>query len=76
MHQLPATAASNTLKLDAMAAAQQSGKISDELPADQLLALLLTLIHGGAETNIASEDGLAVQRETLVEGVRRLTFPT
>lgn len=76
MNQLPETAASNTLKLDAMAAAQQSGKISDELPADQLLALLLTLIHGGAETHIASEDGLAVQRETLVAGVRRLTFPT
>ena len=76
MNQLPETAASNTRKLDAMAAAQQRGKVSDELPADQLLLLLLVLIHGGAETHTASENGLAVQRETLVAAVRRLTFPT
>ena len=75
MNQLPETAASNTRKLDAIAAAQQRGKVSDAFAADQLLLLLLTLIHGGAETHTASENGLAVQRETLVAAVRRLTFP-
>jgi AcrR family transcriptional regulator len=75
MNQLPATAASNKHKLDAVAAAQKAGKISDALSADQLFALVLTLIHGAAETHIASGDGLAVQRATLVVGVRRLTSP-
>jgi hypothetical protein len=71
----PETAASNKRKLDAVAAAQRAGKVSAALPADQLFALLLTLIHGGAETQVASGDGLGVQRETLVAGVRRLTSP-
>ncbi len=75
MDQLPETAASNTRKLDAISAAQQRGNVSDALPADQLLLLLLTLIHGGAETHTASEIGLAVQRETLVAAVRRLASP-
>jgi len=75
MNQLRETAASNKRKLDAVAAAQKAGKVSAALPADQLFALLLTLIHGAAETHVASGDGLAVQRETLVAGVRRLTSP-
>ncbi|WP_433478749.1 TetR family transcriptional regulator [Spirillospora sp. CA-142024] len=76
MNQLPETASSNKRKLDALAAAQKAGKVSTALPADQLYLLLVTLIHGGAETHVASEDVLAVQRETLVAGVRRLTSPT
>jgi hypothetical protein len=44
--------------------------VSADLPADQLFALLLALIHGGAETHVASRDGLAVWRETLVADVR------
>jgi hypothetical protein len=75
MNQLPETAASNKRKLDAVAAAQKAGTVSAALPADQLFALLLTLIHGGAETHVASGDDLAVQRETLVAAVRRLTSP-
>jgi AcrR family transcriptional regulator len=76
MNQLPQTASSNKRKLDALAAAQTAGTVSDALTADQLFALLLTLIHGAAETHVASGDGLAIQRETLVAGVRRLTSPT
>jgi AcrR family transcriptional regulator len=76
MNQLPQTASSNKRKLDAVAAAQNAGTVSDALTADQLFALLLTLIHGAAETHVASGDGLAIQRETLVAGVRRLTSPT
>jgi AcrR family transcriptional regulator len=75
MNQLPATAASNMRKLDKLGAAQKAGKVSAALPADQLFALLLTLIHGAAETHLASEDGHAIQRETLVGGVRRLISP-
>jgi AcrR family transcriptional regulator len=75
MNQLPATAASNKRKLDQLATAQKTGKVSAALPADQLLTLLLTLIHGAAETHVASENGLAIQPQTLIAGVRRLTSP-
>ncbi|NUR70845.1 MAG: TetR family transcriptional regulator [Hamadaea sp.] len=72
LNRLPQAVESNKRKLEALVAAQKAGKISDALPADQLLGLLLALIHGGAETQIASDE-LAVQREALVAGVRRLT---
>jgi AcrR family transcriptional regulator len=75
MYQLPETASSNIRKVGALAAAQQAGKVSDALPADQLFALLLTLIHGTAETQVTAGDGFAVHRETLVAGVLRLTSP-
>jgi hypothetical protein len=75
MNQLPETTASNKRKVDAVAGAQKAGKVSAALAADQLFALLLTLIQGVAETPMASGDGLAIQREALVEGVRRLTSP-
>jgi AcrR family transcriptional regulator len=75
MNQLPETTASNKRKVDAVAAAQKAGKVSAALDADQLFGLLLTLIQGVAETHMASGDGLAIQREALVEGVRRLTSP-
>jgi AcrR family transcriptional regulator len=75
LNRLPQTAESNQRKLDALAKAQRSGKVGDALPADQLLGLLLALIHGSAETQVAADE-LAVQRDALVAGVRRLTSPT
>jgi AcrR family transcriptional regulator len=75
MNQLPETTASNKRKVDAVAAAQQAGKVSAALAADQLFALLLTLIQGAAETHMGPGDGPAIERATLVEGVRRLTSP-
>jgi AcrR family transcriptional regulator len=75
MNQLPETAASNQRKLDAVAAEQKAGSVSDALPADQLLALLLTLIHGAAEAHVASENALTIQRDTLLYAVRQLTTP-
>src|SRR5688572_12945477 len=76
MNQLPETAASNKRKLDQLATAQKTGKVNAALPAGQLLALLLTLIHGAAETHVASENGHAIQPQTLIAGVRQLTSPT
>jgi AcrR family transcriptional regulator len=73
MDQLPDTAASNLRKLDALAAEQEAGAVNDALPAHQLLALLLTLIHGAAEAHVASGNGLTIQRDTLVSAVRQLT---
>lgn len=73
MNQLLQTAASNKRKLDALAAEQKAGRVSDALPADQLLALLLTLIHGAAEAHVASGNGLTIERDTLVYAVRQLT---
>jgi AcrR family transcriptional regulator len=75
MDQLPETGASNKRKLEAVAAAQKAGTVGDTFPADQLFALLLTLIHGSAATHVVPVDGLKVQREWLVAGVRRLCAP-
>lgn len=76
MSQLPQTTASTKRKLDKLAAAQKAGRVSAALPADQMYAMLLTLIEGGAETQLSSADGPAVQRETIVASVRRLASPT
>jgi AcrR family transcriptional regulator len=73
MNQLPETAASNKRKLDELAAEQKAGTVNHTLPADQLFALVLTLIHGAAEAHVASGNGLTIQRDTLVYAVRRLT---
>lgn len=75
LNQLPQTADSNRRKLTSLAEAQAAGKVSDALPAPQLLALLLALIHGGAETNAGDGEPLAVQRAALVAGIARLTDP-
>lgn len=76
LDRLPQTAESNRRKFEALAKAQAVGTVSDALPADQLLALLLALIHGSAETHV--DDGpeaVTVQREAMIAGVRRLTEP-
>ncbi|MBL0887142.1 TetR family transcriptional regulator [Myceligenerans indicum] len=76
LDQLPAITSSTLRKLDALDAAQRAGEVTRALPAGQLLALLLALIHGGAEATIDSGHELAIQRETLVTGVRRLVAPS
>jgi AcrR family transcriptional regulator len=76
LNQLPQTAESNRRKLQALTEAQAAGKVTEALPADQLLALILALIHGGAETQAADGEPLAVQRAALVAGIRRLTEPS
>lgn len=77
LSQLPQTAESNLRKFRALADAQAAGKISDALPPDQLLALVLALIHGSGETSTSdSSEPVAVQRETLVTGIRRLITPS
>jgi AcrR family transcriptional regulator len=75
LNQLPQTAESNRRKVAALAEAQAAGKVSDALPPEQLLALLLALIHGGAETNLGDGEPLAVQRAALVAGIARLIDP-
>jgi hypothetical protein len=60
-------------KLDAPAAEQKAGAVGGALPADQLFALVLTLIHGAADAHVASANGLTIQRDTLVSAVRQLT---
>jgi AcrR family transcriptional regulator len=72
LNRLPQTAESNGRKLAALTAAQAAGKVAGSLPPDQLLVLLLALIHGGAETYVTDGEP---QRESLVESVRRLTGP-
>jgi AcrR family transcriptional regulator len=72
LNRLPQTAESNGRKLAALAEAQAAGRIAGGLPPDQMLALLLALIHGGAETYVTDGDP---QRESLVAAVRRLTEP-
>jgi AcrR family transcriptional regulator len=74
LNQLPQTAESNRRKLTALAEAQAAGKVTDALPPDQLLALVLTLVHGGAESQ-ADPEPLAMRRDALVAGIRRLTEP-
>jgi hypothetical protein len=49
--------------------------VTGDLAPEQLLGVLLALIHGSAETHAGDGDSLAVQREALVAGVRRLTSP-
>ena len=75
LNQLPDTAESNRRKLQAVIEAQAAGKVTDALAPDQLLGLLLALIHGGADANMGAEP-LAVQRDSLEQGVRRLTAPS
>jgi len=75
LNRLPQTAESNQRKVAALAEAQAAGKVTDAVPAEQLLALLLALIHGGAETQAADGEPLAVQRDALMAGIRRLTEP-
>jgi AcrR family transcriptional regulator len=75
LNRLPQTAKSNLHKLAALTEAQAAGRVTDALPPEQLLALLLTLVHGSAETHAAADEPLAVQREALVAGVHRLTDP-
>lgn len=72
LNRLPQTAESNQRKAFALAEAQAAGKVSAVLPADQLLMLVLALIHGSAEGTV---EPVAVERETLVTGVRRLVTP-
>lgn len=76
LNQLPQTAESNQRKAVALAEAQAARKVSDVLPADQLLTLVLALIHGSAETTTPeSPEPVAVERATLIAGVRRLVTP-
>ena len=76
LNQLPQTAESNRRKFVALTEAQAARKVSDVLPADQLLTLVLALIHGSAETlDLDSPEPVAIERETLVTGIRRLTTP-
>jgi len=75
LDRLPQTAKSNQRKLAALIEAQAAGKVTDALPPEQLLALLLTLVHGSADTHAGGADPLAVQRETLIAGIRRLADP-
>ncbi|HZM79019.1 MAG TPA: TetR family transcriptional regulator [Candidatus Limnocylindrales bacterium] len=76
LNQLPQTAESNRRKLVALAEAQAARKVSGDLPADQLLTLILALIHGSAETIAhGSAEPVAVERKTLITGVRRLITP-
>lgn len=74
LNQLPQIAESHQRKTEALAKAQAAGTASDALPAHQLLALVLALIHGSAEATIG-EDPHLVDREALGAGVRRLTTP-
>jgi AcrR family transcriptional regulator len=76
LNQLPQTAESNQRKYLALTQAQAAGKVSDALPAGQLLTLILALIHGSAETiTLEPQEPIAIERETLVTGVRRLIAP-
>jgi AcrR family transcriptional regulator len=76
LNQLPQTAKSNERKLAALTEAQAAGKVTDALPPEQLLALLLTLIHGSAETQAPDGEPIAVQRETLIAGIHSIADPS
>jgi AcrR family transcriptional regulator len=75
--QLPQVVASMAKKVVALAEAQAAGTISDELPAHQLLAVLLAMIHGGSLFSGPESDPIAEeqQREALAIAVRRLVTP-
>jgi len=76
LNQLPQTAESNRRKALALTEAQAARKVSEVLPADQLLTLVLALIHGSAETIFGEgTEPVAIERETLITGVRRLITP-
>ena len=73
---LPQTVMSNHYKYIALTEAQAARKVSDALPPEQLLTLILALIHGSAETlSLDSKQPIAIERETLITGVRRLITP-
>ncbi|NUT36755.1 MAG: TetR/AcrR family transcriptional regulator [Hamadaea sp.] len=75
LNQLPQVAESHRHKAETLAKAQAAGTVSAALPAGQLLALVLALIHGSAEATIGDDPDL-LDREALASGVRRLTAPT
>jgi len=72
-----AVVAAHRQKVDAIAAAQRAGRISDRFPAAELLVLVTGLAVLGspelAMTPTAGPRGLATRRRTVVESVRILT---
>jgi AcrR family transcriptional regulator len=75
--QLPYAGASMGRKAQALAEAQAAGTINDELPPDQLLGMLLALVHGGSlfEDGTADPAATAARRAALAVAVRRLVAP-
>jgi AcrR family transcriptional regulator len=76
---LPHVAASTLRKVEALAAAQADGKVDDTLAAEDLLGVLLAIIHGGEESQPLDEDGksqgLDARRHAIGHAVRRLIEP-
>ncbi|GII57969.1 putative TetR family regulatory protein [Planotetraspora thailandica] len=78
--------ASYQVKVDAVAAAQRAGKVSDRIPALDLFAMVLRLteswlsappgLHAAAGDDPLAGERLAEHRAALAEAVRRITDPS
>lgn len=78
LEQLPQSTESMGRKVAALAAAQGAGIVAATPPAEELLALVLALVHGDQieDRAIAGSEGrLASRRAALTEAVGRLTTP-
>ena len=77
----PLAFSSTKAKLDAITAAQRSGAVDDGLPAEHLLALLLSIAmtwtEGNPEASTADADAgtVAARRHAVVVAARRLVRP-
>jgi len=77
----PLAFSSTKAKLDAITAAQSSGAVDDGLPAEHLLALLLSIAmtwtEGNPEASTADADAgtVAARRHAVVVAARRLVRP-
>ncbi len=69
------TISSMERKLTALAEAQAAGKVDATLAAPELLAVLLSIVHGADTDSPTEPAALAARRESIALAVRRLTTP-
>jgi AcrR family transcriptional regulator len=74
---LPNPAESTLRKVTALSKAQEAGAVDATLPAQDLLELLLSLIHSAAESYATGDTptALAARRRAVAHGVRQLITP-
>ena len=77
MARLPQTAASTVRKIEAVGRAQQAGLVDDSLPPDQMVELVLAVVHSGLILPPGGDpDDIAARQKALRTAIQRLAAPS
>jgi AcrR family transcriptional regulator len=77
MARLPQTAASTVRKIEAVGRAQRAGLVDDSLPPDQMVELVLAVVHSGLILPPGGDpDDIAARQKALRTAIQRLAAPS